>query len=135
MSFSLSFFLLLNAGCWFTFALILKDIYVIVPNAIGIATSSSQILLYMIYKNKSPLSNSIGSIQATDQEAIEMRSTNVAKTENPSLSKGNHNPKSSSHPTSLPLMRTLLQSPHETHHDFPTEQDEEDRISVVVDHP
>ncbi|KAF7137988.1 hypothetical protein RHSIM_Rhsim07G0192100 [Rhododendron simsii] len=43
-----------------------------VPNAIGIATSSSQILLYMIYKNMSTLSNLIDSIQATDQEAIEM---------------------------------------------------------------
>ncbi|KAF7139166.1 hypothetical protein RHSIM_Rhsim07G0192300 [Rhododendron simsii] len=134
MSFSLSFFLLLNSGCWFTVALILKDFYVIVPNAIGIATNSSQILLYMIYKNKSPLSNLIGSIQATDQEAIDMQSTNVAKTENPSL-KGNHNPKSSSRPTSLLLMRTLSQSPHETHHNFPTEQDEEDCTSVVVDHP
>lgn len=106
-----------------------------VPNAIGIATSWSQILLYMIYKNKSPLSNLIGSIQATNQEAIEMRSTDVAKMENPSLSKGNHNPKSSSRPTSLLLMRTPSRSPHETHHDFPTEQDEGDRISVIVDHP
>ncbi|KAI8548153.1 hypothetical protein RHMOL_Rhmol07G0250000 [Rhododendron molle] len=51
-----------------TIAMYVAPLEAMVPNAIGIATSSSQILLYMIYENKSPLSNLIGSIQATDQK-------------------------------------------------------------------
>ncbi|KAI3448545.1 hypothetical protein Pfo_005210 [Paulownia fortunei] len=53
MPFFLSFFLLLNAGAWFTFGVLLRDYYVIVPNAVGLVSGSAQILIYLSYKRLS----------------------------------------------------------------------------------
>ncbi|KAK3197977.1 hypothetical protein Dsin_021392 [Dipteronia sinensis] len=53
MPFSLSFFLFLNAGIWSIYAVLVKDIYIGVPNAIGFVLGSAQLILYVIYKNKS----------------------------------------------------------------------------------
>ncbi|MCE0482561.1 hypothetical protein HAX54_041420 [Datura stramonium] len=52
MPFLLSFFLLLNAGAWFAFAMFLQDPYLIVPNVVGLASGSAQLIIYIIYKNK-----------------------------------------------------------------------------------
>ncbi|KAJ4719403.1 Bidirectional sugar transporter SWEET [Melia azedarach] len=53
MPFLLSFFLFLNAGVWSAYAVLVKDIYIGIPNAIGFVLGSAQLILYMIYKNKS----------------------------------------------------------------------------------
>ncbi|KAK4850384.1 hypothetical protein QYF36_006315 [Acer negundo] len=53
MPFSLSFFLFVNAGVWSIYAILIKDIYIGVPNAIGFVLGSSQLILYVIYKNMS----------------------------------------------------------------------------------
>ncbi|CAK9150340.1 unnamed protein product [Ilex paraguariensis] len=55
MPYFLSLFLFVNAGVWFTFAMLLKDYYVLVPNALGIVLGSLQLLLYFLYKKNSPL--------------------------------------------------------------------------------
>ncbi|XP_052180562.1 bidirectional sugar transporter SWEET16-like [Diospyros lotus] len=52
--FFLSFFLFLNAGAWFTFAMLLKDFYVLVPNAVGIVLGAAQLGIYMVYRKRSP---------------------------------------------------------------------------------
>ncbi|GMI79347.1 hypothetical protein HRI_001604000 [Hibiscus trionum] len=53
MPFLLSFFLFLNAGVWSAYAVLVKDIYIGVPNAIGFILGSAQLILYVMYKNKS----------------------------------------------------------------------------------
>ncbi|KAK3029995.1 hypothetical protein RJ639_038094, partial [Escallonia herrerae] len=45
-----------NGWVWFVFALLLKDFYVLVPNAVGIVLGSVQIVVYLMYKNKSSTS-------------------------------------------------------------------------------
>ncbi|XP_031101782.1 bidirectional sugar transporter SWEET12-like [Ipomoea triloba] len=53
MPFIVSLFLLLNAAAWFAFAMFLMDLYIIVPNVIGIMSGIAQLIIYMIYKKKS----------------------------------------------------------------------------------
>ncbi|KAE8660212.1 Bidirectional sugar transporter SWEET16 [Hibiscus syriacus] len=53
MPFLLSFFLLLNAGVWSAYAVLVKDVYIGVPNAIGFILGLAQLILYVMYKNKS----------------------------------------------------------------------------------
>ncbi|GAB2218692.1 hypothetical protein Droror1_Dr00001919 [Drosera rotundifolia] len=53
MPFFLSFFLFLNAGVWSAYAILVKDYFIGVPNAIGLVLGSAQLILYTIYKNKS----------------------------------------------------------------------------------
>ncbi|MBA0729257.1 hypothetical protein Golax_020565, partial [Gossypium laxum] len=52
MPFLLSFFLFLNAGVWSAYALLVEDIYIGVPNAIGFILGSAQLILYLMYNNK-----------------------------------------------------------------------------------
>ncbi|KAJ9557158.1 hypothetical protein OSB04_011772 [Centaurea solstitialis] len=58
MPFFLSFFQFLNAGVWAAYSLLVKDIYIGVPNGIGFVLGSIQLILYARYKNKSSLQNS-----------------------------------------------------------------------------
>ncbi|KAI3958627.1 hypothetical protein MKW98_030292 [Papaver atlanticum] len=52
MPFSLSFFLTLSAILWFSYGLLLKDLYVALPNVAGFVFGVLQMLMYAIYKNK-----------------------------------------------------------------------------------
>ncbi|WCJ26896.1 Bidirectional sugar transporter SWEET16 [Euphorbia peplus] len=52
MPFFLSFFLFLNGCVWGTYAFLLKDFYIGVPNAIGFILGLTQLILYAIYRNK-----------------------------------------------------------------------------------
>ncbi|KAF8408461.1 hypothetical protein HHK36_007614 [Tetracentron sinense] len=52
MPFSLSFFLTLSAITWFTYGMLLKDIYVALPNILGLIFGVLQMVLYVIYKNR-----------------------------------------------------------------------------------
>ncbi|XVF41850.1 hypothetical protein PTKIN_Ptkin01aG0313700 [Pterospermum kingtungense] len=63
MPFLLSFFLFLNAGVWSAYSVLVKDIYIGVPNAIGFVLGSAQLILYFMYKNKS--------VSAKSTEAME----------------------------------------------------------------
>ncbi|XP_058226155.1 bidirectional sugar transporter SWEET16-like isoform X5 [Rhododendron vialii] len=106
MPFLLSFFLFLNAGVWSVYALLVKDYYVGVPNAIGFVLGSAQLILYTIYKNKSPSPSSTKSNEEREEEgstnliknAIEMQQghdKDDPKSINRSLHKGSSLPKSS----------------------------------------
>ncbi|KAL8257545.1 hypothetical protein R6Q59_029586 [Mikania micrantha] len=50
----LVFSLFLNGCVWFTFALLVTDIFIIVPNALGILIGSIQFIVYWKYKNLTP---------------------------------------------------------------------------------
>ncbi|CAI9767379.1 unnamed protein product [Fraxinus pennsylvanica] len=50
MPISLSFFLILSAVMWFSYGLLLKDMYIAIPNILGLIFGVLQITLYMIYK-------------------------------------------------------------------------------------
>ncbi|XP_027107794.1 bidirectional sugar transporter SWEET16 [Coffea arabica] len=52
MPFFLSFFQFLNGGVWAAYAVLVKDIYLGVPNGIGFILGLAQLLLYVFYKNK-----------------------------------------------------------------------------------
>ncbi|KAL7246438.1 hypothetical protein ACSBR2_001523 [Camellia fascicularis] len=56
MPFFLTFSLFLYVSVWFSFSMLVKDNYVLVPNAVGIVLGLAQLIVYMIYKNKSSLS-------------------------------------------------------------------------------
>ncbi|KAF9669890.1 hypothetical protein SADUNF_Sadunf13G0011600 [Salix dunnii] len=53
MPFLLSFFLFLNGGVWSVYSVLVKDFYIGVPNAVGFVLGSAQLILYLMYKNKS----------------------------------------------------------------------------------
>nr|XP_009796373.1 PREDICTED: bidirectional sugar transporter SWEET15 [Nicotiana sylvestris] len=110
MPFLLSFFLLLNAGAWFAFAMFLQDSYLIVPNVVGLVSGSAQLIIYVLDKNKASAVNSvemvdygadIHSVKAAEEFSIEVHSTKESKSKSisePALSK-----RSSFHQ----IMRTL----------------------------
>ncbi|MFX9847503.1 SWEET family sugar transporter, partial [Acinetobacter baumannii] len=52
MPFFLSFFQFLNGGIWAAYAVLVKDIYLGIPNGIGFILGSAQLVLYMMYRNK-----------------------------------------------------------------------------------
>ncbi|XP_057767542.1 bidirectional sugar transporter SWEET14-like [Salvia miltiorrhiza] len=53
MPISLSFALLLNAVMWFFYGLLLRDIYIAIPNTVGFVFGLLQIILYYFYKSSS----------------------------------------------------------------------------------
>ncbi|KAI3936387.1 hypothetical protein MKW98_000661 [Papaver atlanticum] len=53
MPFMLTFFLFLNGGIWSVYSLLIKDFFIGVPNAIGFGLGSVQLIMYIIYNNKS----------------------------------------------------------------------------------
>nr|XP_010921651.2 bidirectional sugar transporter SWEET16 [Elaeis guineensis] len=55
MPFFLSFFLFLNGGVWSSYSLLVQDYFIGVPNGIGFALGLVQLVLYAIYRRKTPL--------------------------------------------------------------------------------
>ncbi|XP_077219260.1 bidirectional sugar transporter SWEET17-like isoform X2 [Tasmannia lanceolata] len=49
MPFFLSFFLFLNGGVWAFYAVLLRDLFVGVPNGVGFLLGTAQLILYAIY--------------------------------------------------------------------------------------
>ncbi|XP_017697409.2 bidirectional sugar transporter SWEET16-like [Phoenix dactylifera] len=64
MPFFLSFFLFLNGGVWSVYSLLVQDYFIGVPNCVGFALGSVQLVLYAIYKRKTPLAKAA----ETDEE-------------------------------------------------------------------
>ncbi|XP_048328926.1 bidirectional sugar transporter SWEET12-like [Ziziphus jujuba] len=52
MPFPLSFFLTLSAIMWLCYGVLLKDLYVALPNILGLVFGVLQMILYVVYKNK-----------------------------------------------------------------------------------
>ncbi|EOY11538.1 hypothetical protein QUC31_009429 [Theobroma cacao] len=134
MPFLFSFFLFLNAGVWSAYSLLVKDIYIGVPNAIGFVLGSAQLILYFIFKNKSA---SAKSPEAMEEEGsahlvkggIEMHSLED-DLKNRSLNKGKSLPKPHvSRQNSLQnIMKTVSLTPYELQSSYLLHSD-------VVDHP
>ena len=56
------------SGCWLIYGIVVKDINVIIPNALGIICSIIQLIVYSIYRKKDPTP---GGEQLTDDEPKE----------------------------------------------------------------
>ena len=56
------------SACWLIYGLYVQDIYVIIPNALGVICSIIQLIVYFIYKNKNVTP---GGEQLTDDEPKE----------------------------------------------------------------
>jgi solute carrier family 50 protein (sugar transporter) len=54
MPFYLSFVGLLNGGCWTAYALIKFDLYITIPNGLGVLFSIAQLILYGCYYKSTP---------------------------------------------------------------------------------
>ncbi|KAJ0442892.1 putative SWEET sugar transporter [Helianthus annuus] len=52
--------LFLNGCVWLTFALLVTDIFVLVPNALGILLGTIQFLVYLKFKNSTPEAGELG---------------------------------------------------------------------------
>lgn len=70
MPFLVSFFMLLNAGVWTLYSVLVKDVFILIPNFIGLILGLAQITVYVIYK-KNPVS-AIGPAVSLGQGKAEM---------------------------------------------------------------
>ncbi|KAK7337732.1 hypothetical protein VNO77_18318 [Canavalia gladiata] len=52
MPFLLSFFMFLNGGAWALYSLLVKDLFVGIPNLIGLILGLTQVIVYVIYKKR-----------------------------------------------------------------------------------
>lgn len=52
MPFYLSFFLFLNGGVWSAYAVLVKDFFIMIPNAVGFVLGTAQLVLYTAYRKK-----------------------------------------------------------------------------------
>ncbi|KAF8095421.1 hypothetical protein N665_0332s0005 [Sinapis alba] len=55
MPFWLSFFLFLNGAIWGVYALLVHDVFLLVPNGMGFFLGTMQLLIYAFYRNAKPI--------------------------------------------------------------------------------
>ncbi|KAL7205289.1 hypothetical protein ACSBR2_018266 [Camellia fascicularis] len=146
MPFFLSFFLFLNAGVWSVYALLVKDIFIGVPNAIGFILGSAQLILYLVYKNKSSSAKSKDEMEEEEEDgpahlvktSIEMQDLDDhddLKSTNRNINKGRSLPKPSvSRQYSInKIMKTFSRRPYELNSGSLHENDVEN--GSTKDHP
>lgn len=59
MPFLLSFFFFMNGGIWAFYAVLHRDIYLLVPNGTGCLLGAAQLVLYAIYMNAKPCKSEV----------------------------------------------------------------------------
>ncbi|XP_077218572.1 bidirectional sugar transporter SWEET16-like [Tasmannia lanceolata] len=124
MPFSLSFFLFLNGGVWATYAALVRDFYVGVPNVIGFVLGSAQLIVYTIYRDKK---TDIEKEEEGSAHLIEMKGyEDQEKAPNRSLNKGRSLPKTTvSRQHSLQkIVKAHSLTPYECHSNW-TDEDED----------
>ncbi|XVE89620.1 hypothetical protein DITRI_Ditri20bG0010600 [Diplodiscus trichospermus] len=134
MPFLLSFFLFLNAGVWSAYAVLVKDIYIGVPNAIGFILGSAQLILYAIYKKKSSVSAKLTEAMEEEGSAhlvkrgIEMHSLEGDDLKIRSINKGKSLPKPhvNRQYSFQKIIKTLSLNPYELQSSWSHESDVED---------
>nr|CAB3495990.1 unnamed protein product [Digitaria exilis] len=67
MPFSLSFFLFLNGSVWSAYSVLVKDLYIGIPNAIGFVLGTAQLVLYMAYRKAEPASRKDGDSEEEEE--------------------------------------------------------------------
>ncbi|KAL9407778.1 hypothetical protein AB3S75_046341 [Citrus x aurantiifolia] len=67
MPFMLSFFFFLNGGIWAFYALLVRDVFLGVPNGTGFLLGTAQLVLYAIYRNAKPSKNAVNSMEEGTQ--------------------------------------------------------------------
>ncbi|KAL4588395.1 hypothetical protein LXL04_001279 [Taraxacum kok-saghyz] len=112
----LVFSLFVNGCVWLTFALLVTDVFVLVPNAIGILLGAIQFCVYLMFRNSRPIVNEKQTeIQEFGTEDIDVKSNNMI-TQKRSLSRLD----------AFPVIRSpSLLSPHKStstqHHEVDVE--------------
>lgn len=138
MPFLLSFFLFLNAGVWSAYAVLVKDIYIGVPNAIGFVLGSAQLILYFMYKNKSVSAKSTDAMEEGSAHLVkggmEMHSLEEEDLKIRGLNKGKSLPKPhlNRQYSFQKIIKTISLSPYELQSGWPDENDIE---HGHTDHP
>ena len=75
------------SSCWVSYGVFIKDIYVILPNAVGIILAIVQIYVFISYKRKNPaigereFTSTIGIVNAGTDEGKKEESTNIKSDE------------------------------------------------------
>ncbi|OMO98647.1 SWEET sugar transporter [Corchorus capsularis] len=59
MPFLLSFFMFMNAAIWTIYAVLVEDVFIMVPSVTGVVLGSAQMILYSIYRNKTKVENQV----------------------------------------------------------------------------
>ncbi|KAL2468621.1 Nodulin MtN3 family protein [Forsythia ovata] len=118
MPFSLSFFQFLNGGVWFAYAMLVKDVYIGVPNGVGFVLGSAQLVLYMMYKNKSSKESEEREVEEGSAHlfkgVVQMKDFNETSEDNTSLNKEHSLPKPSlARQYSQKVMKTLSLNPYD----------------------
>lgn len=121
MPFFLSFFLFLNGGIWSVYSMLVKDYFIGIPNAIGFAMGSAQLVLYMAYRNKKKAAAGALKVDEEDEEkgVVHLMGQVELSQRKASLKKGLSLPMPSSLPSPLHgfgnLIKALSATPLELH--------------------
>lgn len=131
MPFFLSFFLFLNGGIWTIYSVLVKDYFIGVPNSVGLVLGSAQLVVYMVFKNKTP-NKKLGDEESSSHDlfkSVEMKESEDERERNQQqmregvglLSKGRSLPTQTiSRQHSLQgIIKTLSLNPYELHSIWP----------------
>ncbi|URD92506.1 Sugar efflux transporter for intercellular exchange [Musa troglodytarum] len=125
MPFFLSFFLFLNGGVWSIYSVLVRDFFIGVPNAIGFAMGSAQLVLYAVYRRKKPAAKA-SKLEAEEEGSahlvgrVEMKrfeESNKAS-QHKHLNKGSSLPKPSAVSRQLSfqkIVKSVSMTPYELH--------------------
>ncbi|THU57850.1 hypothetical protein C4D60_Mb03t07930 [Musa balbisiana] len=125
MPFFLSFFLFVNGGVWSIYSVLVRDFFIGVPNAIGFALGSAQLVLYAVYRRKKPAAKA-SELEAEEEGSahlvghVEMQGFEESNkaSQHKHLNKGSSLPKPSAVSRQLSfqkIVKSVSMTPYELH--------------------